>query len=311
LLIGGRIWSAGPGRDALDRLDVDLNWYRGQYNALEALRPPDMWLVYRAEALLDQPPEQGAQATGDASAVERVRTVLVERDDVLHRACEDLAGARTIAAAWEAEVVFACAQLQQDRAALEGARVWQSQAEEKAKEAKGLRTALADKAAVLAAAEEQLCQEQAARQQVETQLQQERAALAEARAALEWERLAQEEALGRLQQECTALAGVQAVLKQREDEASKLNGELVQLSMSHEDLRQSLEEQETTVHLQREVGEARKALEVEKKQVKGELVSVRFFACRFAFWGFAPIFLFLVRVLPCKVPTSARETLDN
>jgi hypothetical protein len=76
--------------------------------------------VYRAEALLDQPPEQDAQAAGDASAVERVRTALVEQDDVLHRAREDLAGARTIAAAWEDEVVSARAQLQQDRAALEG-----------------------------------------------------------------------------------------------------------------------------------------------------------------------------------------------
>jgi hypothetical protein len=59
-------------------------------------------------------------------------------------------------------------------------------------------------------------------------------------------------------------------------------------------LRQSLEEQETTVRdLRREAEEARKALEVEKKQVEGELVSVRFFACRFAFWGFAPNFTFL------------------
>jgi chromosome segregation ATPase len=90
----------------------------------------------------------------------------------------------------------------------------------------------------------------------------------------------QQEALGWLQQERTALEGAQAALKQREDEASKLNGELVQLSISHKDLLQSLEEQETTVHdLRREAEEARKALEVEKKQVKGELVSVRFFVC--------------------------------
>jgi predicted RNase H-like nuclease (RuvC/YqgF family) len=96
--------------------------------------------------------------------------------------------------------------------------------------------------------------------------------------------LAREEVLGRLQQECTALEGAQVALKQREDKASKLNGELVQLSISHKDLRQSLQEQETTVHdLRREVEEARKALEVEKKQVEGELVSIRFFACRFAF----------------------------
>jgi hypothetical protein len=89
--------------DALDRLDADLNWYQGQYNALdalvEALRLPDRWLVYRAEALLDQPPKHDAQAAGDASAVERVRTALVERDDTQHRAREDLVGARTVAAA--------------------------------------------------------------------------------------------------------------------------------------------------------------------------------------------------------------------
>jgi hypothetical protein len=81
----------------------NLNWYRGKYDALdalvEALRSPDRWLVYRAEALLDQPPEQDAQDAGGASAVERVRTTLVERDDTLSRAREDLAGARSVAAA--------------------------------------------------------------------------------------------------------------------------------------------------------------------------------------------------------------------
>jgi hypothetical protein len=69
---------------------------------------------------VDLPPEQDAQAAGGASAVERVRTALVERDDALHRAREDLVGARSVAAAWEAEVATARAQLQHDRAALEG-----------------------------------------------------------------------------------------------------------------------------------------------------------------------------------------------
>jgi hypothetical protein len=64
-----------------------------------------------------------------------VKTALVDRDEALHKAREDLAGARTIAAAWEAEVASTRAQLQQDRATLEGAQAWQSQAEEKAKEA--------------------------------------------------------------------------------------------------------------------------------------------------------------------------------
>jgi hypothetical protein len=68
--------------------------------------------VYRVEALLDQPPEQDAWAAEDVSAVERLNTALVERDDALHRAREDLAGARTIVAVWEAEVISARAQLQ-------------------------------------------------------------------------------------------------------------------------------------------------------------------------------------------------------
>jgi chromosome segregation ATPase len=203
-----------------------------QYEALdtlvEALRSPDRWLAYRAEALLDLPPEQGTQAAGGASVVERVRTVLVERDDALRRAREDLAGARSVAAAWEAEVVTARAQLQRDRATLE--------------EGEGLKTALANKAAALATAEEKLRQERVARREAEGQLQQERAALVESRAVLERERLAREEALGQLQQKRATLKGAQVTLKQREDEVSRLNGELVQISISHKDPRQSLEE---------------------------------------------------------------------
>jgi hypothetical protein len=88
--------------------------------------------VYRAEALRDQLPELDAQAAEDVSAAERVKTALVDRDEALHKAREDLAGARTLAAEWEAEVASVRAQLQQDRATLEGARAWQNQAEEKA-----------------------------------------------------------------------------------------------------------------------------------------------------------------------------------
>jgi hypothetical protein len=47
---------------------------------------------------------------------------------------------------------------------------------------------------------------------------------------------------------------------------SRLNGELVQISISHEDLCQSLEEQEATVlNLQRQTEGARQSLEGEKK----------------------------------------------
>jgi septal ring factor EnvC (AmiA/AmiB activator) len=70
--------------------------------------------------------------------------------------------------------------------------------------------------------------------------------------------MAREEALGHLQREHTALEGVRATLKQREEEVSRLNDELVQISISHEDLRQSLEEQEASVlKLQRQAEEVR------------------------------------------------------
>jgi hypothetical protein len=116
--------------------------------------------------------EQDAQAAEDAFAVAKVRTALLEWDEALRKAREDLAGMRTVAAEWEAEVATTPAQLQQDRATLEGAWAWQSQAEEKAKEVEQLRTSLADKATSLASTEEQLRQERDAHQQAEAQLQQ-------------------------------------------------------------------------------------------------------------------------------------------
>jgi hypothetical protein len=94
-------------------------------------------------------------------------------------------------------------------------------------------------------------------------------------AALDRKRLAREEA--------------QATLKQRDEEISRLNGELTQLSVSHEDLCQSLEEQEATVLSLRQAAEdAREALEAERKQVEGELV----FACPFDLFGIRSQLLF-------------------
>jgi hypothetical protein len=44
--------------DALDQLNVELSWYREQYDALdalvEALRIDNGWLVYQVETLQDQ-----------------------------------------------------------------------------------------------------------------------------------------------------------------------------------------------------------------------------------------------------------------
>jgi hypothetical protein len=257
---------------ALDRLDANFRWYRGQK---EALRSPDWWLAFKAEALLDSAPEQGAQAAEGASVVVRVRTVLVERDDALRRAREDLENARSLASTWEAEVATTRTQLQQGRAAL--------------REAEGLKTALADKAAALTTAEEQLRQERAARLEAEGQLQREQAALVEARAALEQERMAREEALGQLQRERAALEEARATLQKQEEEVSRLNGEVVQLSISHEDQRQSLEEQEASyLKLQREAEETCRSLEVERKQVEGEFVSVRFSFVDSFFWDPLP-----------------------
>jgi hypothetical protein len=74
----------------------------------------------------------------DVSAVKKVKTTLVNWDEALQKALEDLAGARALAAEWETEVAAVRAQLQQDHAILEGAHAWQNQAEEKAKEVEEL-----------------------------------------------------------------------------------------------------------------------------------------------------------------------------
>jgi hypothetical protein len=120
-----------------------------------------------------------------------------------------------------------------------------------------LKAALAAKVAAVVAAEEQLRQERAARQEAEGQLQQERAALVDARTALE--------------REHAALERAQASLKEREDEVSKLDGELMALSISNADQHRTLEEQSATVvSLQQVVESGRQALQGERKQVEGE-----------------------------------------
>jgi hypothetical protein len=48
--------------------------------------------------------EQDARAAEDAFAVTRVWMALLERDEALQKAREDLAGARTVAMEWETEV---------------------------------------------------------------------------------------------------------------------------------------------------------------------------------------------------------------
>jgi predicted nucleic acid-binding Zn-ribbon protein len=76
--------------------------------------------------------------------------------------------------------------------------------------------------------------------------------------------------------------GAQASLKEREDELSKLDGELIALSISNEDPRRSLQEQSTTfLNLQQAVEVERQALEVERKQVEGELSFLSLFCYPF------------------------------
>jgi hypothetical protein len=55
--------------------------------------------------------EQGAQAAEDASAVVKVRTSLLEWDEALRKAHEDLAAVRAVAAEFETELASARAQL--------------------------------------------------------------------------------------------------------------------------------------------------------------------------------------------------------
>jgi hypothetical protein len=266
---------------ALDQMSAELRQLREQRDALdalaEALRTQDGWLSYRAEALRDQLLEHGGQAAARPPAIERICTALIDRDEALQQARGDLEKVRTVATEWEAEVSSVRTRNQEVRTWLLEAQSQQSRAEERAreaeqrakeaeqraKEAEELKAALAAKAAALATAEEQLRQEHAARQEAEGQLQQERAALADTRSALERER--------------TVLEGARKSLEERDVEVSRLDGELIALSISNADQERSLEEQGTTVvSLQEAVEAERRALKVEKKQVEGES-PLRFF----------------------------------
>jgi hypothetical protein len=76
------------------------------------LRTDNGWLEYRLQIVRDELLNQGTQATSDASAVERMTSALLERDEALRKAREDLAAMRTVAAEWETEVASTRAQLQ-------------------------------------------------------------------------------------------------------------------------------------------------------------------------------------------------------
>jgi chromosome segregation ATPase len=249
-------------------MSAELHHLREQRDAFdvlaEALGTPDGWLSYRAEALCDQPLEYERLAAAHPSTFERIRTALIDRDEALQQTRGDLERMRTLASNWEAEVGTDRGDNRELRSWLLEARAQRSQAEErartaeqKAKEADELKAALDAKVAALATAEDHLRQERAARQGGEGQLQQERTALADARSTFEQERSAREAA--------------QKSLDERDAEVSRLDGELIALSITNADQEQSLEEQAATVvSLQQALEAERRALEVEKKQVEGE-----------------------------------------
>jgi chromosome segregation ATPase len=268
---------------AFDQMSAEHRRLQEQPDAFvalaEALRTPDGWLSYRAEVLRDQLREHEGQAAVRPPALKRICTALIDRDEALQQARGDLERTRTLATNWEAEVGTVRGDNQELRAWLHQAQAQQSQAEErartaeqKAKEADELKAALDAKVAALATAEDQLRQERAARQEAAGPLQQERTALTGARSALERERSAREAA--------------QKSLEERDADVSRLDGELIALSIANADQEQSLKEQAATVvSLQQAVEAERRALEVEKKQVEGE----------------SPFRLFVLLICPSRV----------
>jgi DNA repair exonuclease SbcCD ATPase subunit len=252
---------------AFDQMSAELRQLREQRDAFdelaEALRTQDGWLSYRVEALRDQLLEHEGQAAARPPALERICTALIDRDEALQQARGDVEKVRTVASDWEAEVGTIRSENQELRTWLQEAQAQQSRAEEraraaeqKAKEADELKATLNAKVAALATAEDQLRQERTARKEAEGQLQQERLALADARSALERERTARETA--------------QKSLAERDADVSRLDGELIALSIANADQELSLKEQgATVVSLQQAVEAERRALEVEKKQVEG------------------------------------------
>jgi chromosome segregation ATPase len=191
---------------------------------------------------------------------------LIESDEALRQARSDLEKMRTLATNWEAEVAGVRNENRGLRSSLEGAQAQQRQAEERgraleqrAKEAHDLKATLDTKVAALAVSEDQLLRERTTRQGAGGRLQQEQAALADVRSALEQDRVAREAA--------------QKLLEARNTEFSKLECELMVLSINSAGQELALQEQgETVKGLELAVEAERHALEVDWKQVEGEPV---------------------------------------
>jgi DNA repair exonuclease SbcCD ATPase subunit len=161
-----------------DQMSAELRQLRERCDAFDALadalRTPDSWLSYQAEALRDQLQESERQAAARPSTLERVCTALIDRDEALRQARADLERMRTLASNWEAEVAAVRSDNLELHSLLRGAQAQQSQAEERArvaeqraKEADELRATLDAKVAALATAEDRLLQERTACQGAE------------------------------------------------------------------------------------------------------------------------------------------------
>jgi hypothetical protein len=111
-------------------LSTELDWYRRQYDALdalvEALRIDKGWMEYRLRAVQDALLDQGAQTAEGGSAVDMVKAALLERDEALQKVRATLAEVQSAAVKKETTLAAAQAQLQQDRATCKGAQSWQT-----------------------------------------------------------------------------------------------------------------------------------------------------------------------------------------
>jgi hypothetical protein len=76
-------------------LSTEHDWYRDQYDSLdalvEALQTNNGWLEYRLQTVRDELLDQGAWTVEGASAVDMVRAALRARDEALENVREDLA----------------------------------------------------------------------------------------------------------------------------------------------------------------------------------------------------------------------------
>jgi hypothetical protein len=86
------------------------------------LRTDNGWLEYRLQIVQYELLNQGTQAPSDGSAVKGVTPVLLERDEELRKAREDLVAMQTVAVEWEMELASTRSELQLDRTILEGAQ---------------------------------------------------------------------------------------------------------------------------------------------------------------------------------------------